>query len=244
MRKLIAVLLLLLLTPGTAAVADDALDTVVVTGDALAGVWQIQRPAYAQIKGLFSPLIWGPAREDYCRFETRGTALTAHCMPMGIPGDLSLDGMHVHLTWGTMLGREVLDGDVQGPGRFTAFASMKLVGFTALADPAPMQAHRLTLSQDAPDAGGKVVLLKTILSGGAVERDDDAIKKMSFPSTLPALGAVQAVIYLGPWNKPQRPMDTAPATIFQAYAVEFDGGERLCALHQRSDDVLDGLLCV
>lgn len=242
MRRLIAALLLAL-APGT-AVADDALDTVVVTGTALAGVWQIQRPENAHLTGLFSPIIWGPAREDFCRFEPNGKMLTAHCMPRGIPGDLSLEGTHVRLTWGNMLARNVLDGELQSPDKFTAHASAMLSGITAFADPTPMQAHRLTLSETAPDGGNKAGLLKMILSGTAVARDDDAIKKPGFPSTIPALGSVQAVIYLGPWSKPKSPLDKAPATIFQAYAVEFDKGERLCALHQRDDGVLDGFICV
>lgn len=240
---LAAAIFLALIAP-SAALTDDALDTVVVTGDALAGVWQIQRPEYAQLKGLFSDVIWGPPRTDFCRFETGGKTLTAHCMPHGIPGSLSLDGTHVHLAWGTMLGREILDGELQGPGQFTAHYNATLVGVAAFTDPVPMQARQLTLAQDAPDAGGNAALLKTILSGGVVQRDDDAIKKSGFPSVIPALGAVQAVIYLGPWNKPKRPVDPAPATIFQAYVVEFDSGERLCALHQRGDGVLDGFLCV
>lgn len=242
MRRLIAALLLAL-TPG-AATADDALDTVVVTGAALAGVWQIQRSEYASIKGMFSPLIWGPARTDYCRFEPKDKALIAYCLPRGIPGNLSIDGTHVHLAWGSMLGREVLDGELQTSDQFTAHWGVTLVGLSAFVDPAPMQAQRLTLSEAVPDAGNKAALLKAILSGGAVNRDDNEIKKTGFPSAIPALGTVQAVIYLGPWSKPKRPIDPAPAVIFQAYAVEYDGTERICALHQRDDGVLDGFICV
>jgi hypothetical protein len=109
---------------------------------------------------------------------------------------------------------------------------------------------------DAPDRSGKAPLLRRILEEGltAVPRDAEALKKNRSDLTLPKVGLVQSISYLGQetkldWppppgikadimNLPNRP------DFFSVYLVRFADGELLCGLHQRDDGVLDAFSCV
>ena len=80
--------------------------------------------------------------------------------------------------------------------------------------------------------------------GGHAPNSPDEIRK---------LGKVEAVAYLGegatvrPIFAPVgavRPAASPYTFSFSAYQVEFANGQRLCAIHQRADGVLDGFLCV
>jgi hypothetical protein len=61
------------------------------------------------------------------------------------------------------------------------------------------------------------------------------------PNELRALGAVQAVVYLG---KTTRSPEEKKPYFYSVYQVEFSFGERLCGLHQKDDGVVDTLICV
>jgi hypothetical protein len=235
----------LCLAAGSAAA--QPVETVVVKASTLAGIWKITRPDYVMKDSFFGALKWGPMRDTYCRLEQTGSDLTGHCLPGGGAWTMSMEASHIHLAFGTMLARVILDGALQSGTHFSGTYTLKISGIP-FDDPTPSQGDKLTVSEAAPDNGGKAALLRTILTEGiaGVPHDDAAIKANS-PKADEALrlGAVQAVAYLGQMAKPQPPdKEGSGLDFFSVYAVEFDSGERICGLHQRADGVLDAFLCL
>ena len=55
-----------------------------------------------------------------------------------------------------------------------------------------------------------------------------------------ALGAIQAVIYLGQTAT----VGAKTAHVFNVYQVEFSSGERLCVWHHRDETAMGGVVCV
>ena len=51
------------------------------------------------------------------------------------------------------------------------------------------------------------------------------------------------MVWLGHQDKDGGPEQQALKDYFSVYVVEFDHGERICGLHQRSDGVLDAFNC-
>ena len=123
-------------------------------------------------------------------------------------------------------------------------------------NPATAEAVRITPQVDAPDRAGKAPLLRRILEQGleGVPQDVEAMRKNETTRTLPKLGAVQSLSYLGQetkWDWPPPPGVKQDIThlpsrpdFFSVYFVRFADGERLCGLHQRADGVLDAFRCV
>ena len=80
------------------------------------------------------------------------------------------------------------------------------------------------------------------------------MKKNGSNLTLPSVGPVQSISYLGQetkWDWPPPPgtrqdimnLPNRP-DFFSVYLVRFAEGELLCGLHQRDDGVLDAFGCV
>ena len=246
-RTTLRYLLPLLLSLMAGGASAQPVETVVVSASALAGVWKITRPNYVAKRGFFSALEWGPMRPTYCRFEQTGGDLTGRCLPGGAVWTTTIADGHIHLAFGTMMARFIIDGTLQSATHFIGTNTIKLsgIGFDA---PTPSEGDKLTVSETTSDKGGKVALLRTILTSGMpnVPHDDAAIKKMNPNlSAVPQMGQVRAIAYLGPMAKPQRPdQPETDLDFFSVYAVEFDSGERICGLHQRADGVLDAFLCL
>ncbi|HEY4076398.1 MAG TPA: hypothetical protein VGM26_05635 [Rhizomicrobium sp.] len=115
MKKLALALCLLV----TGALAQDV-EQVTIYGGNLNGVWNVTRPAWAQIT-IFNGSKWGPLRNAFCRIDHGLDGYTTHCFGRGASngGTLEVDNKHFHLAWGSMMARMVLDGAVESTVRFT-----------------------------------------------------------------------------------------------------------------------------
>jgi hypothetical protein len=245
MRKA-AALLLPLLAPA-AVLADTPTETVIVDASTLTGVWKIAMPNQVTKNGFFGAIKFGALHDHFCRIGQQQEGLMVNCMQGAQGGSVAVEATHIHLAWGTMMARFVLDGPLQSSTYFQAASQAKLAGIS-LADPELSIGSKLSVAPDAPDKGGKAALLRTILADGLdhVPHDEAAIKKTAQGiRENPKLGAIQDIFYLGQQTLLGRPgADPDQVDYFSVYAVEFDSGERICGLHQRSDGVLDGFLCI
>lgn len=214
-------------------------ETVTVRDAALTGLWKIAVP-----EGLGTNFVhthFGPMKNIFCRITQTGTAFTINCLNGGFSrsGTGTIEGNKVHIAWGVMMARMVIDGEHAGnsiDGHFT----FKLSGISH-EDAYPSHSERLTPPVADPD-GGKSVMLKAILEEKPVPHDDVAIAKND--GALPApnkLGAIQVIAYLGTSPKLDDPHG---ADFYSVYDVEFANGDRICGLHQRDNGVLDAFRCV
>lgn len=137
--------------------------------------------------------------------------------------------------------------------------------------PESLTITKLALSDATPDRGGQSGFMKKLLeemaSGRVTEPyvrqklfssnrnvvpipADWQSKNLEFltPDILRSLGKVLAVVYVGDftpvwgWINQHEPMFSSERS--NVYTVEFEHGERLCALHRRSDGVLDQFQCI
>ena len=251
----------MLLTLGFALPAtaqDKPVESVTVYGSTLVGVWRAGLPLYAGKASIFSPLIWGPLRDTFCRITPRQNDLEASCLQLfGQNPTVTTDGTHVHFAMGTMMARLVMDGDLVSAEHIRGHFQAKLVGI-ALEDSAVSEIIGVTPDPATSDKGGKAALLRRILEEGLsdVPYDDAAIGMWWHGqiAAVPKLGAVRTIAYLGQetyWGTPPPPEGAKNwharpdrPDFFSVYLVDFADGERLCGLHQRDDGVLDGFHCV
>src|SRR4051812_3410208 len=177
-------------------------ETVTVQADSLAGLWKIGFPVWADRVGL--ELQFGPMLDDFCRVDgARGDA-HVHCFESLLPltsndGDVIFEGNHIHLVWGTMMARAVVDATQTSPGIFTGNFTAKLVGIPFNA---PDQLSKIVPSEKAPDAAGSSVLLTKILNdiaAGVPVRSLTQVGRTALPNAkeLRALGPLVEVFYLG-----------------------------------------------
>lgn len=252
MRKLLAPFCLL--ASFSAALAQDApVETVTSNASALIGVWKIVWPQWGRVGA------WGPMADRFCRIERDGDALAIHCFRSGgntgsaEAGTVSLDGSSVHFAWGNMLLRLVLNGALQSSTEITGHVGVKISRIEQ-ENPTPSNAAKLSLSEAMPDKAGKAALLRTALEQMAkgpltLPHDAAAIGKTrgALPGDIAALGALQAIVYLGSSSRElpsTRGLPQMEPNFFHVYAAEFASGERVCGLHQREDGVLDAFACV
>jgi len=239
-----AVLALCLLT-STASAQD--VEQVTVFGGAVAGFWKIDRPESVSVS--FSHTVtWGPIRSWLCRIEQAKTEAKIHCLggPFRQNGAASLSDGKIHLAWGTMLARLVVDGIFETPTHYAGTFALKLAGISH-ENPTPVSGTKIVPSLPAPDPDGKAALLRTILTEGPSRAplDMDAIAKNTgaLADTLKAVppGPVLQIVWMG--REPRYNRGVKELDGFSIYAVEFEGGERICGLHQRSDGILDAFQC-
>ncbi len=253
MRTLCAgVMVVALSAPAMAAVPAQVPETVVVEGGTLSGVWKISTPDFFSLS-ISQKAQFGPMEDEFCRIEQGDGELLVHCLGPHFysrDGTLRFSGTKIHLAWGSVLLRMVIDGTLQSSSAFAGTFAFKLSGIVHR-NPMPTIGTKLTLSATAPDTAGKSALLERLLgelANGplAAPHDDAAMKRnaedidLPTPGDLQALGAVKAVIHLGGMPGGDRNV----ADFFSVYDVEFVNGERICGLHQRDDGTLDGLVCV
>lgn len=225
-----------------AALADDV-ETVTVNASALVGIWKVLWPQSVGI--TLHGAQFGPMQDHYCRIEPVKKDLTVHCFAGNLAkdGTVSLERNKIHLAWGSMMMRVVMDGVLQSGTGFAATFGFKVSGISHT-DADASGGTKLTIAAGAPDMGGKSALLRAILEGGlaAAPHDDAALKQNRFtPEALPNLGSVEAIAYLGQGPKFG---SATELDFYSIYGVEFAGGERICGLHQRADGVLDAFLCM
>ncbi|HJT42190.1 MAG TPA: hypothetical protein VJ750_01695 [Rhizomicrobium sp.] len=238
-------LALCLLTNG--ALAQD-IEQVTVYGSTMAGFWKIERPKSIEVT-FFHGVKWGPISAWLCRIEQAKAEATVHCLggPVLQNGTATLSDGKIHLAWGFMVARLVVDGIFETPKHYTGTFAVKLAGISH-ENPAPVGGTKIVPSPQAPDPDGKAALLRTILTEGlsGVPFDANAIKKNagSLADTLKAVlpGPVLQVTWIG--REPRYNKGGKELNAISVYAVEFEGGERICGLHQRGDGTLDAFQCV
>jgi hypothetical protein len=218
------------------AAAQDV-ENVTVSANAVPGIWKITHPHSLTKAGVFGEWKWGQPRESFCRIEQAGTEMAFHCLSMG-NGTVTISGNHIHLAWGSMMARLVIDGEFQSGSSFAGHSAAKLAGIS-IEDPAISSGARIATAADVADKGGKSNLLRTVVSDLTLVPHSPAVKDSA---ALPAaLGRAETFVYLGQqaFDLPGR----KAADALTVYAVEFDNGERICGLHQRDDGMLDEFRC-
>ncbi len=240
MRWIVPVALLCLVTAQAAA---QQTESITVKASALAGPWKLTRPKYFGKTGIFADWKWGPPSENFCRIEQVRDELTIHCLNTG-SGTVAVDGDHIHFAWGGLMARMVIDGVLRSESNFTGHAAAKLLGIS-MEDPGFSSGLKVNPAPASEDKGGKADLLRTVVIDGLEKVPHQAtIKDSPALRETPSLGNVQAVAYLGQQNKFAGPKQQDILDFFAVYAVEFEGGERICGLHQRGDGTLDAFQCV
>lgn len=258
MRGLLACALFAFLSvPGSAEEPAPVAETVLVKGADLSGIWKIETPDGGKVSiGIgHSRADFGPMEAEFCRLAQKGGDLTVRCLgPHHITqsGNGELDDGQLHLAWGWMTLRLVIDAPLISAMRFDGRFAVKFMGMRYEA-PVPATGIKLLLSFDAPDPDGlKPVLIQTVeewMQGGLkLPHDDAAIKSHLYdreptpPQKMRTFGKMLGAVYLGKVDS--RDADGKRAPFFSVYDVEFENGERLCGLHRRGDGVLDAFICV
>ena len=254
MRRLALSALLL----GAPALAQDTkLETVTVRGHSLVGVWH-GTLGQSGFRGLFgnltgmTPMKWGQTALVYCRIAPANEELEMSCPQFGNMGRVTIEDGLVRIGGSRM----AFEGEQPDVNRLRGhYRSRSWLGLSQ-ENPAVAEAVRVVPTEDAPDRTGRAALLHRILEEGlaAVPQDAEALKKNRSRLTLPKVGPVQSVAYLGQetkWDWPPPPGTKADIMnlpnrpdFFSVYLVRFADGELLCGLHARDDGVLDAFGCV
>jgi hypothetical protein len=241
-----AVLALCLLTKSAFA---QEVEQVTVFGGTVAGFWKIDRPESVVVT-FFHSVKWGPVKSWLCRIDQAKAEATVHCPggPILQNGTATLSDGKIHLAWGFMVARLVVDGTFETPTHYTGTFAFKLAGISH-ENPTPVSGTKIVPSPQAPDPDGKATLLCTILTEGLphVPLDADTIGKngsIALADTLKAMpaGPILQITWMGQQPRYNKGVESLDAT--SVYAVEFEGGERICGLHQRGDGTLDAFQCV
>jgi hypothetical protein len=254
MRQLFALLPLLpwLLSPLAASAQSES---VTVEMRAMEGVWKISYPTGPESFSIWHGPAWRPAEDHFCRIERDGADLSAYCLGSGIGGEgsVTIKDAHIHLAFGTFLARSVINATLQSNVRFTGSYTLKLAGVDHDAKD-PSIGTKQILVEGAPDASGKAGLVKTLLEQsavGAVSVPHDVreisrnLGELMTPEDFEGLGTILVVNYLGLSPKFHiGPDGKSFLGKFPIYGVEFEHGERICALNLRADGVMDYFHCV
>jgi len=238
--KRLALALLLMVLP---AAAQDV-EEVTVYGGSLSGIWKVTVPSYAQVT-ILNGTNWGPLHNGFCRIDRDASGYVTHCFGQeqaGHGGTLETDGTHFHLAWGSMLARLVYDGVVESATRFTGHFAIKLAGIpTENADLS--EGNKIELQDNMPDTGGKAELLRAILNGSPLPHDAALDGRIAAARAMMA-SPIQSISYLGQQSKSGGPGKPPEPDFYTVYAVTFENGVKLCALHQKADGTLDAFQCV
>jgi hypothetical protein len=233
--KWLALILCLAAIPASA----QQVETVTVYGGSLTGIWKVGSPSSVAI-ALFNETKWGPLQPAFCRIDYGADGYATHCFGEGLRsagGALDMDRQHFHLAWGTMMARFVFDGTVESTTRFSGHFAIKLAGIP-IHDPDLSEGDKIEVKPDTPDTGGKAQLLRSILDGETPSHDAKLQDNFAAAHAL-SLGKIEVMAWLGQMAARDHP-DPSYLTV---YAVEFEQGERLCALHQLPDGTLDAFEC-
>jgi hypothetical protein len=214
-------------------------EAVRVESSAIDGIWSINTPSEIGID-LAQSAHFGPMAKRFCRVETKEHNTTIRCVAPDfylLEGTAQVEENKVHLAWGSALARYVIDATLDDPFHMKGTFAIKVMGIKHDA-PEPSTAEKIRVANPVTDNAANGDLLATSLqqlANGA--KLDGNIS----PKDLHALGAVQAVVYLG---KTARSPDEKKLYFYSVYQVEFLSGERLCGLHQKDDGIVDALICV
>jgi len=204
--------------------AQPAEQVVVEKQRGLDGLWRIETPKSTAIRGLFRAAEFGPMRLLYCRIENEETI---HCLNGGYSakGSVTRDGDQVHIAWGAMMARFVIDATLKDDALIGTF-TFKLSGISYDA-PSPSRSARIT-------------------PGGAMHTQGAALRarlqqdRTSLPRSTDALGNIDHVAYLG--TSPD--LDNSGGDdFFRVYSVEFSRGQRICATPLHADGMRNAFQC-
>ncbi len=187
------------------------------------------------------------------------------------PGAVKLSGNTLHIAWNSLMVQGTLDLTKQPSGIFTGYYTTRFL-FVPFRAPEQSSASKFVLSDDMPDTDGKGPVLEQLLNAIAQGTDVNSMTQLREgvvpPTTedLRPLGRLARVVFLGrtpssaeeaalykdfPRKEDEAEDSAAPpkpppsdADASSVYAAEFDNGERLCALYQRPDGVVEDLRCV
>lgn len=254
MRHLFCGLLLAVLGMPTMA-EEPPPEAVLVKGADLSGIWKIETPDGGRIAFGFSNKVqFGAMEAEFCRIAQRGSDLRVRCLgPHSYTqdGEGEIEDGHLHIAWGSMMLRLVIDAPVHSATAFTGRFSVKVIGDRHEA-PSPASGTKLTLALDAPDPEGLgPLLLQAIgewVEGGlrlphdraAIARNAEDWNRVS-KRRVHDFGKPLGAIYLGTVDFRK---DGKRYPFYRVYDVEFENGESLCGLHRRDDGVIDGFLCI
>jgi hypothetical protein len=209
------VLLLGLMT--LSAKAQDAEQLTIEKNRGLTGLWRIEVPDFIRV-AMFGSTTFGPMRQTFCRIEEN---LEIHCLAGGFSqnGAVTLEGDAVHIAWGSMMARFVIDGTRDGDSVSGTFA----IKVSGISHDAPGLSHGVRFHRDTTSMpGGDPALAARLLTPEG---------RQQLPRTTDALGALEQLKYLG--HSPNL-NGTGGDDYFSVYDLEFAGGERVCGL--RADD--------
>jgi hypothetical protein len=202
----------------------------------LPGLWKLNVPSSIAV-GFSGPAKFGTMSAIYCRVTDDDEV---YCLNDGYArhGTVAREGNAVHIAWGSMMARFVIDG-LLTDGAITGVFSLKLSGIRHDA-PQSSENSRVILPQQDDGASQYLAdLIAQVKTGGEIAGISDDDRSTLTP--IAHLGPVDAVAYLG--TSPRR-VGQPDGDLFGVYIVEFARGERLCGLHQRNDGTLDSFRCI
>lgn len=206
------------------ASAQPAEQVVVEKQRGLDGLWRIETPKSTAIRGLFRAAEFGPMRPLYCRIENEDTI---HCLNGGYSakGSVTRDGDQVHIAWGAMMARFVIDATLKDDA-LTGTFTFKLSGIAHDA-PTPSRGSRITPGGAMQPQGAQLL--------ARLQQD-----RTPLPRANDALGSIEHVAWLG--TAPD--LDNSGGDdFFHVYSVEFSGGQRICAAHPDANGALNAFQC-
>lgn len=208
-----------------AAWAQPVEQVVVEKQRGLDGLWQIETPKSTAIRGFFRAAEFGPMRPLYCRIENEDTI---YCLNGGYSakGSVTRDGDQVHIAWGMMMARFVIDAALKDD-TLTGTFTFKISG---ISHDAPTPSHSNRIAAGGPASAQGTALLAQFKQSRA-----------ALPRTTDALGAIEHVTWLGA----SAGLDNSGGNdFFSVYSVEFSGGQRICASHPEADGSLKIFQCL
>ena len=214
-------------------------EEVRVESSAIDGIWSIDTPSEISID-LAQSAHFGPMAKRFCRVETKGRNTVIRCVAPDfylLEGTAQVEGNKIHLAWGSALARYVIDATLDNPFHMTGTFAAKVMGIKHDAPEISTaeKLHPITAPPDNTPNGDLIARsLQQVTSGTNLNGNVS-------PNELQALGAVQAVVFLG--KTARSPTENKPY-FYSVYQVEFSSGERLCGLHQKDDATVDALICV
>lgn len=234
MRKLLAPFFSLV--SFSAALAQDVptsqgqAESISVETKSIEGVWEIT----------------GPQNNVFCRIVRDDEDLAGYCTIFGpTKGSVEIKDGRIHMAFGSMALRLVIDGPMQPGNRFTGRLAAKIMGVSRVS-PGILSGSKMTISDAVPDRGGQAGLLRHLLEEMRLGKPTETFLAtgpapiaMLVPATLHTLGDTEAIIHIGSMFT-----GTAGSLHAQVYVVEFTNGERICSLNQRNDGALDHFQCI
>lgn len=228
----------------------------------LAGIWRFPPHERMWAWGLGETLWSDLGPEMFCRIAPAEPEFTFDCFgpPMAI-GKATLDQGEVRLSRKALSSAEgysgrnywIFRGKLQSNAAIAGHVGAT-VGGVSRVNPRPITITKQVLSESTPDRGGMAAFLGVVLeqmARGAVMFPADASPDQMAvltPQTLRQLGAVVSILYVGEYH-PVVDVDWNKGMLYRReasslYAVEFENGERLCALRRSASGALTEFRCL